>query len=118
VNIGPPLMEQGINLQNSFTLKSEPEDTTDWSKPTMTSMLTIPYPENFPDALGETKHEFEEEAKWSMAVKLFERRRLSSGMAATLVGVDRVTFLLRLQEFGVAMIDLSEDEILSDLANA
>lgn len=84
----------------------------------MPSMLTILYPENFPDALGETSHEFEEEAKWSMAVKLFERRRLSSGMAAVLVGVDRVTFLLRLREFDVAMVDLTEDEILSDLANA
>lgn len=53
-----------------------------------------------------------------MAVKLFERKRLSSGMAAMLLGVDRVTFLLRLQEFGVPMIDLTEEEVLADLANA
>ena len=32
----------------------------------------------------------------AMAVKLFEMRRLSSGMAAALVGMDRVSFLLRL----------------------
>jgi predicted HTH domain antitoxin len=84
----------------------------------MSLSLTIDYPEHFPDALGKTKNEFEEEAKWSMAIKLFERRRLSSGMAATLLGVDRVNFLMRLQEFGVAMIDLTEEEILADLENA
>lgn len=84
----------------------------------MNLALTIHYPAHFPDALGESKTEFEEEAKWSMAVKLFERKRLSSGMAATLLGVDRVTFLMRLQEFGVPMIDLTEEEILADIENA
>ncbi len=84
----------------------------------MNLALTIHYPAHFPDALGESKAEFEEEAKWSMAVKLFERKRLSSGMAATLLGVDRITFLMRLQEFGVPMIDLTEEEILADLENA
>ena len=84
----------------------------------MSSTLTIHYPENFPDILGKTQTEFEEEAKWSMAVKLYERGRISSGMAATLVGVDRVTFLMRLHEFGVSMISLTEEDILSDFANA
>lgn len=45
-------------------------------------------------------------------------KRLSSGMAATLLGVDRVTFLLKLNDYGVAMIDLSEDELLADYLNA
>ena len=53
-----------------------------------------------------------------MAVKLFEMKRLSSGMAATLIGVDRVTFLLKLADYGVPIIDLSETELLSDLENA
>ncbi len=35
-----------------------------------------------------------------------------------LLGVERVTFLLKLNDYGVAMIDLTESEILSDLANA
>ena len=46
----------------------------------------------------------------AMAVKLFEMRRLSSGMAALLVGMDRVLFLLRLSDFGVPMIDLDADQ--------
>lgn len=84
----------------------------------MSLALTIHYPEHFPDAVGKTQVEFEEEAKWAMAVKLFEQKRISSGMAAVLIGVDRVTFLMRLQEYNVPMIDLTEDEILADLANA
>jgi len=42
---------------------------------------------------------------------------LSSGMAATLIGVDRVNFLLSLNRYGVSMIDLTEEELLSDFNN-
>lgn len=37
----------------------------------MTYQLTINYPETFPDPLQQTKAQFEQEAKWAMAVKLF-----------------------------------------------
>jgi predicted HTH domain antitoxin len=84
----------------------------------MSLQLTIDYPENLPLALQKTREEFEREAKWAMAVKLFEMKRISSGIAANLLGVDRVTFLLKLSDYGVAMIDLSEEELLSDLENA
>lgn len=84
----------------------------------MSLQLTIEYPETFPDAVGRTREQFEQEAKWAMAVKLFELQRLSSGMAAALLGVDRVTFLLKLGDYGIPMIDLSEEELLSDMANA
>ncbi|BAT53367.1 Fis family transcriptional regulator [Nostoc sp. NIES-3756] len=53
-----------------------------------------------------------------MVVKLFEMKRISSGMAAELVGTDRVSFLLNLHHYGVAMIHLTEDELLTDLENA
>ncbi|MEH1872637.1 UPF0175 family protein [Nostoc sp.] len=84
----------------------------------MSLHLTINYPETFPDAVGKTREQFEQESKWAMAVKLYEMKRLSSGMAAALVGVDRVTFILKLNEYGVPLIDLSEEELLSDLENA
>lgn len=84
----------------------------------MSLQLTIEYPETFPDAVGRTREQFEQEARWAMAVKLFELQRLSSGMAAALLGVDRVTFLLKLGDYGVPMVDLSEEELLSDMANA
>lgn len=81
----------------------------------MSLQLTIDYPETFPDALQQTREQFEEGARWAMAVKLFEMKRLSSGMAAVLLGVDRVYFLLKLHQYGVPIIDLSEDELRSDL---
>ena len=84
----------------------------------MSSKLEIEYPENLPDVLQTTRSRFEQEAKMAMAVKLFEMRRLSSGMAAALVGMDRVSFLLRLSDFGVPMIDLDADELAEDIANA
>ncbi|AOY60150.1 hypothetical protein B2D07_16915 [Desulfococcus multivorans] len=54
----------------------------------------------------------------AMAVKLFEMKRLSSGMAAELVGMSRVAFLLNLHRFNVPMVDLEEDELLMDVKNA
>jgi predicted HTH domain antitoxin len=84
----------------------------------MTLQLIVNYPDTFPDAVGRTREQFELEAKWAMAVKLFEMNQLSSGMAASLIGVDRVTFLLKLADYGVNMIDLPDAELLSDLANA
>ncbi len=54
----------------------------------------------------------------AMAVKLFELKMLSSGLAASLVGIDRVTFLLSLHRYGVNMIDIEVDEIQDDFENA
>ncbi len=84
----------------------------------MLNQIIIDYPKTLPDALRRTRTEFEVEAKMAMAVKLFEMKRLSSGMAAQLAGVDRVTFLLGLNRFNVPMIDLDEEELLSDIENA
>lgn len=83
-----------------------------------TYSIQVEYPENFPDALQTTPDGFEQEARMAMAVKLFEMKRLSSGMAAQLAGVDRVSFLMQLSQYGVAMQDLTLDELESDLANA
>jgi len=80
--------------------------------------LNIQYPQNWLDALQLTQHTFEEEAKMAMAAKLFEMKRLSSGMAAQLVGIPRAQFLLNLHRYNVAVIDLDEDELLSDIENA
>lgn len=84
----------------------------------MPLQLRIDYPESLPDALQESREQFEAEAKMAMAIKLFEMKRLSSGMAASLLGMDRVAFLLELHRFGVAAVDLDEDELLTDIGNA
>lgn len=84
----------------------------------MTLELGIDYPETLLDALNPTWEQFEPEAKWAIAVKLFEMKRISSGLAAQLVGTDRVSFLLNLHRYGASMIDLEEEELLSDIENA
>ena len=80
--------------------------------------LVVDYPACLPDALQQSREQFEQEAKMAMAVKLFEMKRLSSGMAAKLAGEDRVSFLLSLHRYGVAMVDLDEEELQSDVTNA
>ena len=84
----------------------------------MLNHISIEYPVNLPDILQVSRKSFEEEAKIAMAVKLFEMKRISSGMAAVLAGFDRVSFLLNLHRYNVPMIDLEEDELLSDMQNA
>lgn len=80
--------------------------------------LVIDYPALLPDVLQQTQSEFEQEARMAMAVKLFEMKRLSSGMAAKLAKMERVEFLLSLHRYSVPMIDLAEGELLSDIHNA
>ena len=82
------------------------------------NQIFIEYSQNLPDSLQVTKREFEEEAKMAMAVKLFEMKRLSSGLAASLAGMERTSFLLNLHRYNVPMIDLEEDQLLSDVNNA
>ncbi|EDN72446.1 MAG TPA: hypothetical protein DCM38_00870 [Gammaproteobacteria bacterium] len=84
----------------------------------MFNQMIIDYPQTLPDCLQTTREQFEMEAKMAMIVKLFEMKRLSSGIAAQMLGMDRVTFLLNLHRFGVPMIDLEEAELLSDIENA
>jgi len=84
----------------------------------MNRSIHIEYPSTLPDALQKTPAEFEREARLAIAVKLFEMKRLSSGQAALLAGIDRTTFLMQLSEQGVAMIDLPPEELADDLRHA
>jgi len=84
----------------------------------MTHQMTIDYPDTLPDFLQESVSEFEQEARFAMAAKMFESKRIPSGIAAGLVGMDRVSFLLKLHEQHVAMIDLDAAELAADIKNA
>jgi predicted HTH domain antitoxin len=84
----------------------------------MSLKLTIDYPETIPDALQETRDEFERHAKFAMFAKLFEMKKISSGMAASILGIERVEFLLLLNQYQVHMIDIPADELASDMSNA
>ena len=80
--------------------------------------ILVEVPVNLPDAIQCTPQQFVQEAKMAMAVKLYEMKRLSSGMAASLVGMGRVEFLGELHHYGIAVIDLDDDELAEDITNA
>lgn len=56
--------------------------------------------------------------RMAAAMKLFELGRLSSGAAAELAGVSRITFLAKLGEFDVETFHQTESELANDLADA
>jgi predicted HTH domain antitoxin len=80
--------------------------------------LVVNYPQQLPDSLQQSIEQFEYEAKMALAVKLFELKRISSGIAAQLVGIDRVTFLLELHRYQVAVHDLTDNELIADVKSA
>jgi predicted HTH domain antitoxin len=80
--------------------------------------LVVEVPGNLPDAAQCTPQQFMHEAKLAMAMKLFEMKRLSSGMAAMLIGMSRIEFLGELHRYGVPMIDLDQNELAQDISNA
>mgnify|MGYP003347841577 CR=1 FL=1 len=80
--------------------------------------IHVEVPVEMLDATQKTPQEFAREAKFAMAAKLYEMKRLSSGMAATLAGVSRAQFIADLHHYGVPVIDLPPDELSSDLVNA
>ena len=82
------------------------------------SQMIIEYPDDLLVALGSTAEQFEQEAKFALAAKLFELGRLSSGKAARLAGMHRVAFLLALHRAGVPALDLDDKEILDELRYA
>ena len=69
-----------------------------------TNVLTIPYPEKLLLSLKESKASFETEARLLLAVKLYEMGRISTGLAAQLAGMDRVSFMFSLNHFNLSSI--------------
>jgi predicted HTH domain antitoxin len=80
--------------------------------------LTIPYPPEVLWALQKNPDEFEAEARLLLALKLYETGKLTTGLAAELAGVPRVTFLFLLGQHGLSPFGEDPDELERDLENA
>ena len=88
----------------------------DVRKEAVMNTLTIALPvEGLPSA-AELPNNFSEEARYLLALKLFEQGRISSGKAAKLAGMGRVEFLLAASRDGVPVVDMTEAEMAEEFA--
>jgi len=78
------------------------------------NMLHIPYSEDLLLSLKESKEQFERNARFFLAIKLYELGKISSGKAAKLAGLGRVQFLLKLGQYQVSPFQVSMEEILEE----
>lgn len=82
------------------------------------NVLTIEYSPEVLWAMQQAPDEFEAQARLFLAVKLYEIGRLSTGLAARLAGVPRVTFMSLLGQYGLSPFGEAPDELKGDLDNA
>lgn len=75
------------------------------------SAIVLEIPESVLALSGQSREEFEREARLLLAVGLFASGRLSSGRAAELAGVPRVEFLFLASMRGVPVADLDAEEL-------
>lgn len=80
--------------------------------------LTIEYPSEVLWALQQDPAEFESEARLLLALKLYETGKLTTGLAAQVARVPRVTFLFLLGQYGLSPFGETPEELESDLINA
>ncbi len=73
------------------------------------SVEGLPSPAELPD-------NFSDEARFLLALKLFEQGRISSGKAGKLCGMGRVEFLLAAGRAGVPIVDLNQEEMSEEFA--
>ena len=60
----------------------------------------------------------EREVRMTLAVKLYELGKLSLGKAAELAGYSKATFMELLSDYGVSTFQTTQDELMTDVANA
>ena len=80
--------------------------------------LQLDLPDSVLLATGQSRDEFSREAKFLLALKLFEVGRLSSGRAAELCALPRVEFLFRAGSLKVPVADLDREELERELLDA
>ena len=76
-----------------------------------TRTLNIPYPDDLPKTLGTSPEKFEQEMRFLVAAKLYEMGHISSGRAAELSGLERVSFLENLSRYRISVFNYSLEEL-------
>ena len=81
-------------------------------------MLSIEYPPEVLWALGQDPEEFETEARLLLAIKMYETGKLSTGLAARLAGMPRITFMFMLGQYSLSPFGETADELEEDWEHA
>ena len=85
----------------------------------MERQISINYPESLAFSLKMGDKEFINEIKTLSIIKLYELGKISSGVAAELLNINRLDFLDLLQKYNVSYFHNGiEDELENDLNNA
>ena len=85
----------------------------------MKGMIKIEYPESLAITLRLSDKDFASEMKISSLVKLFELGKVSSGVAARVLGLSRLDFLELLAKYNVSVLDgYDTNDLNEDIANA
>jgi len=85
----------------------------------MNGMINIEYPESLANTLRLSGKDFASEIKTSSLVKLYELGKVSSGVAAKVLGMSRLDFLELLAKYNVSVLGgYNPDDLNEDIANA
>ncbi len=85
----------------------------------MEQLISINYPESLAFSLKMENQEFISEIKTISLIKLYEMGKISSGLAAKLLNINRIDFLELLEKYNVSYFHKGlEKEIESDFLNA
>lgn len=80
--------------------------------------IVLEIPDEVLISLKETPSELSRDIQMLAAVKFYQMGRLSSGRAAQLAGVSRISFLQSLARYGVPIFELTQAELKRDFENA
>ena len=79
--------------------------------------ITVDLPEQIEQALNRTPGEMARDVKLYAALMLYQLGKLSSGMAAQMVGLSRVEFLYLCGEYGISVFQYTSEELDAELAS-
>ena len=80
--------------------------------------VTIPYPDDLPEALGQSPESFERQIRFLVAAKIYELGHISSGQAADLAGINRAEFLEELGHHRIPVFNYSLSELEQEIQEA
>jgi predicted HTH domain antitoxin len=80
--------------------------------------IQIELPDEVLLSLKETPEGLSRVIRMAAAAKLYELGKLSSGRAADLAGLPRVSFLQTLERYGVPIFEVTKEELAQDVRHA